>query len=82
MEGSIFEEVVRGLAPDEVMDLIESLPVHVIEALIADGGVDEATEELFDLPVSPLAQACRIMPEFKIRPHLEYISDRSASRHG
>lgn len=78
MEGSIFEEVVRGLAPDEVMDLIESLPVHVIEALIADGGVDEATEELFDLPVSPLAQACRIMPEFKIRPHLEYISDRIA----
>ena len=73
-----FRHLVDSLTVDEAMDLLENLPTHIVEALVTGVGTDEATEELFDLPVSPLAQACRIMPEFKIRPHLEYISDRIA----
>lgn len=75
---SEFRSLVDSLTVDEVMDLLETLPTHIVEALVTGVGTDEVTEELFDLPVSPLAQACRIMPEFKIRPHLEYISDRIA----
>ena len=73
-----FRHLVDSLTVDEAMDLLENLPTHIVEALVTGVGTDEATEELFDLPVSPLAQACRIMPEFKVRPHLEYISDRIA----
>lgn len=73
--GSSLEEIVElldGLSDDDLADLVEGLPAGYVATLVSSlGGADE------DVAASTLLEmAERIDEDFRVRPHLRYISDR------
>lgn len=63
----------RGLTDEQIMELAESIPPHVLEALTSTLGVDAD-----GLPQTPLEQALELDHLYAPRPHLKYLSDRLA----
>lgn len=61
---------------EELGEVIDSLPDTVIEALLNDTAPQE--NSLSNVPVSPIAQACEVDPHYRVRAHLQYLSDRLA----
>lgn len=59
---------------EQVQAILDSLPDMVVESLLgfyaADGTDDEA------MPGSPLEQALELDSGFRVRPHLQYLSDK------
>ena len=64
----------RGLTDEEIVELAEGLPPHVLEALTSTLGVDAE-----GLPKSPLEQAQALDLGYRERPHLVHLSDRLAA---
>lgn len=63
----------RGLTDEQIMELAESIPPHVLEALTSTLGIDAD-----GLPQTPLEQALELDHLYAPRPHLKYLSDRLA----
>lgn len=63
-------EVLVGLTPEEIADAVRGMPLDLVEALLA------ADEEPALKPQSPLEQALVLDPLYRVRPHLEYLSER------
>lgn len=66
-------DLLDGLDPDAVAEVVDGLPSPAVEALLQVTGSTEAT-----LPASPLEQALELDPKFRVVPHLQYLSDRLA----
>lgn len=63
----------RGLTDEQIMELAESIPPHVLETLTSTLGIDAD-----GLPQTPLEQALELDHLYAPRPHLKYLSDRLA----
>lgn len=63
--------MISAMSPEQVADLVDSLPPEHAAMLLHELGDPAAT-----LPASPLAMAQHVMPDFADLPHLRYISDR------
>src|SRR5690606_28514655 len=70
---AVSELDLRGLTDEQIMELAESIPPHVLEALTSTLGVDAD-----GLPQTPLEQALELDHLYAPRPHLKYLSDRLA----
>lgn len=68
-------EMIRGMHPDQIFELVEELPPAVAAALLDEFGALANTAKL---PGDPLAQARELLDDFKSRPHLVYLSERIA----
>lgn len=66
-------ELIPLLDPMQLDDLIERLPSGVVEQLVDELGM---RRQYTVLPTTPLEQAQEIMPEFVVRDHLRYLSNR------
>lgn len=64
--------MVRGLTPDQIVELVESLPPGLAEALVDELG----TAGPKFAPADPIALAHAIGEPFRERAHLQYLSDR------
>lgn len=61
-----------GYSPDEVAEAIEVMPDIVAEALLPV----VAPKKEKPAPPSPLDQALELSSDYRVRPHLKYLSDR------
>ena len=64
-------DLISGLSAAELEDLVESLPLPVVEALIEELHTVEAAPPLS----SPIEQALSMGEPFRTRPQLEFLSD-------
>lgn len=65
--------LVKDLSPDEIEELLEDLPDPAARALL---NIIPASRE--DLPATALAQALELDDGYRVRAHLEYLSERLA----
>jgi predicted phage terminase large subunit-like protein len=65
--------LVKALSPDEIEELLEGLPDPAARALL---NVIPASRD--DLPATALAQALELDDGYRVRAHLEYLSERLA----
>src|SRR5690606_12655916 len=63
--------LLRTLPPEEVANVIETLPYSSIQPLLGLLGSGDGRE----MPASPLQQARELDPKYVTRPHLEVLSD-------
>lgn len=66
-------ELIPKLDPAQLDDLIERLPSEVVEQLVDELGM---RRQFTVLPTTPIEQAQEIMPDFVVRDHLRYLSNR------
>lgn len=62
----------RDLHPDEIVDLVAGLPIGVVESLTA------GSKDPMLIPRTPIEQARAIDEGYRVRPHLQYLSDQIA----
>lgn len=65
--------LVKDLSPDEIEELLEDLPDPAARALL---NIIPASRD--DLPATALAQALELDDGYRVRAHLEYLSERLA----
>lgn len=58
----------------EIIEVISGLPSAAVEHLVGSLGSAEVSEQ--EAPLSVVEQASALMPNFMLRPHLQYLSDR------
>lgn len=64
----------RGLADDDLLALVDTLPEHVLRSLADELGRDEAAQ-----PDNPVEQAQELDEGYRSRDHLDYLSERLAA---
>lgn len=72
IEADDLSTLVHGLTEAEVRDLVSDLPEPMVERLL--GQTHDEDER--PVPQSPAEQAIELDPQFVMRPHLQYLSDR------
>lgn len=69
-------ELIDGLDEEELRYVLDGLPPAMVEKLWDHIKPDHS--ETRPAPATPLLQAQELDPKYKVRPHLEYLSDRLA----
>ena len=67
------ELLIRDLTEEQIRELVDDLPPMAVNTLLSEVKAATVTGAL---PQTPLQQAHRLIPEFKERPHLTYLSER------
>lgn len=71
MDDADLKRLLTGMDDDDVRALVEDMPPHLLQPLIASTNPARRS-----VPASPLAQALELDPGYRARDHLVYLSDR------
>ena len=64
-----------GLSEEDLADIVDGLPGAYVESLLADLA-PTADEAAAHVPGSPAEMAATLLSDFKVRPHIAYLSER------
>jgi predicted phage terminase large subunit-like protein len=68
-----FIEALGSMSEEEFLEFVDELPPNALQALVQEtASLDE------NMPGSPMEQAMQLEPNYVVRPHLSYISERLA----